>query len=91
MSDVKVTVKSVKGFCSAGYKPGDFFMLRDGLLIEAGKPAGLCIYALPALIPYLTAYCRETPPEDWINNKQELQCPDNDNAVIFGLERVDKR
>ena len=90
MSDVKVTVKSVKGFCSAGYKPGDYFMLRDGLLIEAGKPAGLCIYALPALIPYLTAYCRETAPDDWINNKRELQCPDNDNAVIFGLERVDK-
>lgn len=90
MSDVKVTVKSVKGFCSAGYKVGDYFMLRDGLMIEAGKPAGLCIYALPALIPYLTAYCRETPPEDWINNKRELQCPDNDNAVIFGLERLDK-
>ncbi len=90
MSDVKVTVKSVKGFCSAGYKPGDYFMLRDGLMIEAGKPAGLCIFALPALIPYLTAYCRETPPEDWINNKRELQCPDNDNAVIFGLERGDK-
>lgn len=89
MSNVKVTVKSVKGYCSAGYKVGDYFLLRDGVVIEPGKPAGLCVFALPALIPYLTAYCRETPPEDWINDKKELQCPDNDNAVIFSLERVD--
>lgn len=46
-------------------------MLKDGLMIEAGKPAGLCIYALPALIPYLTAYCRETSPDDWINRKRK--------------------
>jgi len=89
MSNVKVTVKSVKGHCSAGYKVGDYFLLRDGVVIEPAKPAGLCVFALPALIPYLTAYCRETPPEDWINDKKELQCPDNDNAVIFGLERAD--
>lgn len=89
MSDVKVSVKSVKGFCSAGYRVGDYFTLRGGLMIEAGKPAGLCIFALPALIPYLTAYCRKTSPEDWINRKTELQCPDNDNAVVFGLERMD--
>jgi uncharacterized repeat protein (TIGR04076 family) len=89
MFDVKLTVKSVKGFCSAGYKVGDYFVVKDGLMIEAAKPRGICIYALPALIPYITAYCRETAPGDWINSKQELQCPDNANAVIFGLERVE--
>jgi uncharacterized repeat protein (TIGR04076 family) len=47
------------------------------------------MYALPALIPYLTAYYRETPPEDWINRKQELQCPDSSNTVVFALERLD--
>jgi len=51
MSNVKVTVKSVKGYCSAGYKVGDYFLLRDGVVIEPGKPAGLCVFALPALIP----------------------------------------
>ena len=51
---------------------------------------GLCMYALPALLPYLTAYCRQTPEDDWINMKKELQCPDNTNAVIFGLERIEK-
>jgi uncharacterized repeat protein (TIGR04076 family) len=90
MSDVKVTVKSVKGFCSAGYQVGDYFEVREGLMIAAGKPQGICIYALPALIPYLTAYCRETAPGDWINRKTELQCPDSDNTVVFGLERMEK-
>jgi len=88
MFDVKLTVKSVKGFCSAGYKVGDYFHIKGGLMIEAGKPQGICMYALPALIPYLTAYCRETSASDWINLKKELQCPDNTNAVIFGLERI---
>ena len=88
MYDIKCTVQSVKGFCSAGYKTGDHFFIRNGLMIEAGTPKGLCMYALPALMPYLTAYCRETPDSDWINMKKELQCPDNDNTVIFGLERV---
>jgi uncharacterized repeat protein (TIGR04076 family) len=89
--DAKLTVKSVKGFCSAGYKVGDFFHIKGGLMIEAGEPKGICMYALPALIPYLTAYCRETSANDWINLKQELQCPDNTNTVIFGLERVESK
>jgi uncharacterized repeat protein (TIGR04076 family) len=65
-----------------------YFRTKGGLIIEAGEPQGLCLYARPALLPYLTAYCRETPAEGWINLKRELQCPDNDNAVIFGIERL---
>ena len=88
MFDIKLTVKSVKGNCAAGYRVGDYFTIKDGLMIEPGEPKGLCMYAIPALLPYLTAYCRNTPEDDWINFKQELQCPDNTNAVIFGLERL---
>jgi uncharacterized repeat protein (TIGR04076 family) len=88
MFDIKCTVKSTKGFCSAGYQVGDYFFIRGGVMIEAGEPKGLCMFALPALLPYLTAYCRETPDTDWINRKKELQCPDNDNTVIFGIERI---
>ena len=88
MFDVKCTVKSVKGACAAGYQVGDHFIIRNVLMIEPEKPKGLCMFALPALLPYLTAYCRETPEHDWINGKRELQCPDTDNAVIFGIERL---
>ncbi|MBI4830804.1 MAG: TIGR04076 family protein [Candidatus Lindowbacteria bacterium] len=87
MHKVKVTVKSVKGNCAAGYKVGDYFLVEDPMLIPA-KPEALCIYAIPAFIPYLTAYCRETPSEDWINRKKELQCPDSTNTVVFSLERL---
>jgi uncharacterized repeat protein (TIGR04076 family) len=90
MYDIKLTVKSIKGYCSAGYKIGDYFFVKDGVVIEMGNMKGLCMYALPALLPYLTAYCRQTPEDDWINRKKELQCADNDNAVIFALERVKK-
>ncbi|MDD5167581.1 MAG: TIGR04076 family protein [Syntrophales bacterium] len=88
MFDIKCTVKSVKGFCSAGYREGDHFFIRDGLMVEAGSPNSICMYALPALLPYWAAYCRETPEGDWINLKRELQCPDSDNTVIFGIERL---
>lgn len=90
MYDIKCTVKSVKGFCSAGYNAGDYFYVKDGLMIEAATPKGICMYALPALLPYLTAYCRETPEGDWINTVGELQCPDSANTVIFGIERIEK-
>lgn len=88
MYQVKLTVKSVKGSCAAGYKEGDHFFIENGVMIKPGEPEGICMYALPALLPYLTAYCRETKEDDWINFKEELQCPDNTNTVIFGLERT---
>lgn len=88
MHKVKVTVTSVKGNCAAGYKVGDHFFVEDPMIVPE-KPKAMCIYAIPAFIPYLTAYCRETAQTDWINFKQELQCPDSTNTVIFALERVE--
>ncbi len=88
MHKLKITVKSTKGNCAAGYEVGDYFLVKEPMVIPA-RPKGLCMYALPALLPYLTAYYRETPPEDWINMKLELQCPDSTNTVVFGLERLD--
>jgi uncharacterized repeat protein (TIGR04076 family) len=88
MYHIKCTVKSVKGECAAGYKVGDHFFLKDMAVVEAGEPKGICVHALTAMVPYLTAFARRTPEEDWINQIKELQCPDSTNAVIFGLERI---
>jgi len=40
-----------------------------------------------SLAPYLTALCRDTPEDDWINYKETIQCPDADRPVIFKVER----
>ena len=40
----------------------------------------ICIYALSALIPYITAAYRET--EGWINAVEVLQCSDPENTEI---------
>jgi len=88
MKKVQLEVKSVRGVCSAGYKVGDRLSFCDPLLGAAdGKP--VCIYAAAGLIPYLTAYGRETDRSDWINGIKELQCPDPVNTVIFSLERAE--
>jgi len=89
MYDIKITVKSLKGNCAAGYKVGDYFYLKGPHLV-AGQPKEICVYALGALIPYLTVFCRKTLAEDWINNKKELQCPDNINTVIFEITRIER-
>ena len=87
MYTIKCTVKSVKGECAAGYKVGDHFVIKDMAMVEAIEPKGICLHALTAMVPYLTAYCRKTPEDDWINMIRELQCPDSTNSVVFSLER----
>ncbi|MBU2550443.1 MAG: TIGR04076 family protein [Proteobacteria bacterium] len=87
MFNVKCTVKSVKGDCAAGYKVGDYFHFKEGAVLEPVQPKGACMHAVSALLPYLTAYARQTPDDDWINMIDELQCPDAANTVVFGLER----
>jgi len=90
MHTVKCTVRSIRGNCSAGYQVGDYFILKDAFMVEAVLPKTICLHALTAMATYLTAYGRHTDDADWINRKKELQCPDNTNAVIFSLERLEQ-
>ncbi|RLI88847.1 MAG: hypothetical protein DRO98_02285 [Archaeoglobales archaeon] len=54
---------------------------RDTIEVEDPVVKGkICIYALSALIPYITAAYRET--EGWINAVEVLQCPDPENTEI---------
>lgn len=86
MTDLAVTVKSIKGYCYAGLQAGQKFIFRDPVVAPEGN-APLCLYALSSMFPYLTAACRQTPAEDWINAVEELQCPDSKNTVIFSVQR----
>lgn len=80
-------VKSIKGYCEAGYQAGQKFLFQDPLLMPQDNTP-LCLYALSAMFPYLTAACRQTPADDWINEVAELQCPDNSNTVVFTVTRM---
>ncbi len=82
MYRLKIFVEDVKGECYAGYQKGDVIEVEDPVV--KGK---LCIYALSALIPYITAAYRKTPSDDWINAVEVLQCPDPVNAVTFKIVR----
>ncbi|HDH45119.1 MAG TPA: TIGR04076 family protein [Thermococcus sp.] len=82
MYKLKIVVEDVKGKCHAGYERGDTIEVEDPVI--KGK---ICIYALSALIPYITAAYRETPPDDWINAVEVLQRPDPENTVRFRIIR----
>ena len=82
MYRLKIVVEDVKGKCYAGYEKGDTIEVEDPVI--KGK---LCVYALSALIPYITAAYRETPTDDWINAVEVLQCPDPENTVRFRIIR----
>lgn len=84
--NIKVCIKSIDGKCPVNHQVGETFHIKNHRIISEGED-GLCLYALSAMIPYFTAYYRDTPEGDWINNKKELQCPDSKNTVIFEIER----
>lgn len=83
-----MSVKESRGDCPF-YDLGDKITFDGGEIIkeESGR---LCLYALSSLFPYITALTRETPEEDWINQKETIQCPDNDRPVIFSISREEK-
>lgn len=82
---VTLTVKESRGDCPY-YQVGDRIIFRGGELLkdESGR---LCLYALSAMFPYITALTRDTPEEDWINRKKSIQCPDDARPVIFQVSR----
>jgi uncharacterized repeat protein (TIGR04076 family) len=84
---VILQVIECKGECPIGYKIGDKIVIEDEQL-NLKETDKVCLYALGGFLPYITALYRDTPVEDWINRKEELQCPDNKNAVIFRVVRV---
>ena len=86
MYRVVLEVKEVKGECAAGYKVGDKLVIEEPSIISS-ESSNVCLYALGALLPYITALYRDTPAEDWINQVEELQCPDPINTVKFRISR----
>lgn len=86
MYRIVLQVKEVKGDCSAGYRVGDKIVVERGSIVSE-KSSNVCLYAIGALLPYLTVAYRKVPEDDWINLIGTLQCPDPVNTVVFKVLR----
>jgi uncharacterized repeat protein (TIGR04076 family) len=85
--DLRVVVEEVKGKCTSGMNPGDYFVLRSGrLYIPADRH--FCLYALQATIPLLPAKQRPLPDGDWLKADSHVICPDPAGNVILRIERI---
>lgn len=82
---LRVVVEEVKGKCTLGMTPGDFFLLRSGrLYIPAG--GHFCLYALHAALPLLPAKQRAMQDGDWLKEDNHVICPDPAGNVVMRIE-----
>jgi uncharacterized repeat protein (TIGR04076 family) len=82
---LRVVVEEVRGRCTSGMRPGDYFALRSGrLTIPAGRH--FCLYALAAVLPMLPAKQRVLAEGDWLKDAQHVICPDPAGNVVLRIE-----
>lgn len=87
--DLKATIIQVEGACSR-CQVGTEFEIRNFKLYLPEE--GLCLFALGALTPCLTASSMHTKPEDdFLELINEFQCPDPFAVVRFKVEPLDKK
>ena len=87
MYRVVLEVVEVRGECPAKYKVGEK-MTFDQSILNLKETDRVCIYALSSVLPYVTALYRDTNPEDWINRKEIIGCPDPEKLVVFKVLRI---
>ena len=87
LRDLQVVVEEVRGKCSSGMRPGDYFILRSGrLYIPADRH--FCLYALHAALPLLPAKQRAWADSDWLTQDSHLICPDPAGNVIMRIDHL---
>jgi uncharacterized repeat protein (TIGR04076 family) len=85
LQTLRVVVEEVKGKCTAGMQPGDFFILRTSrIYIPADRH--FCLYALQAVLPLLPAKQRSLAEDDWLREEAHAICPDPAGNVIMRIE-----
>jgi len=85
--NLRVVVEEVRGNCTSGMKPGDYFTLRRGrLYIPANRH--FCLYALQATFPFLAAKQRPLEDGDWLKGANWIICPDPAGSVIMRIDRA---
>lgn len=85
LRNLRVVIEEVRGKCTSGMRPGDFFVLRRGrLYIPAHRH--FCLYALQATLPLLPAKQRPLEEGDWLKADSRVICPDPAGNVILRIE-----
>jgi len=89
MYKVVLEVVHVPTKCAANYKVGDRIVIDDAIVRTEGS-SNICLYALSALMPYLTPLSRELAEDDWMSEVTELACQDSHEPVKFKVTRIKK-
>ncbi len=85
LRDLRVVVEEVRGKCTSGMKPGDYFTLRSGRLYLPPHHH-FCLYALHAVLPFLPAKQRSLQDGDWLQKDNHIICPDPAGNVVLRIE-----
>jgi len=81
--DVEIEVVSQKGRCPNGHAVGDRWV------VGRKTPAGICLGAFGALLPYLTTLrFGGSFPWEAVEGEGTFGCPDHENLTVFRLRRV---
>jgi uncharacterized repeat protein (TIGR04076 family) len=82
---LRVVVEEVRGTCTSGMVPGDYFILRSGRLYIPAR-RHFCLYALHAVLPLLPAKQRPLEDGDWLKEDSLVICPDPAGNVVMRVE-----
>ncbi len=93
---VTVRVVEVRGYCAAGYKPGDEFVC-EWFYVKPNQELRLCLHALNSMMTVLTALLKGYSARDLGIGEEDdigyVQCPDpgkpytRGGTIVFELRR----
>jgi len=94
---IHVTIKEVKGYCAAGYKPGDSFEI-EWFYIKPSQDVKICLHALNSMLTLLMPFIKGVSAKTLGIGEEDdigyIQCPDpgkpytKGGTVIFELRRT---
>jgi len=93
---IHVTVKEVKGYCTAGYRPGNSFEI-EWFYIKPNQDVKICLHALNSMLTLLMPFIKGVSAKALGIGEEDdigyIQCPDpgepytKGGTVIFELRR----
>ncbi|GAA2245467.1 TIGR04076 family protein [Herbiconiux moechotypicola] len=83
---VRCTVESMN-YSACALKKGDWFEVdAEGLRMPDGQ--SFCAFAIASVLPLVNGRLGDDDPDEWLDSKPLLQCPDPPEALWMRLENV---